>query len=246
MFYISKLITSLLLPPGIFILPGVVFFFLNRKLSVRTFRILILLFTCLFYLFSIRPFSDALLRPLEESFSYSDQRNVNADFIVILGGGSVYRKENTSLGTDATKRMLEGYLLHRKTGLPVVFSGGSGLHKESPSEAAIASELLWKLGMDRNLIYLEETSRNTYENAANIKTAYNPDSVILVSSAYHMKRSVSVFKELGYRVIPYPVDYKVEDLSYISLDYFPSMKALENSYHALHEYMGMIYYFLRY
>ncbi|OQY33775.1 MAG: hypothetical protein B6241_06905 [Spirochaetaceae bacterium 4572_59] len=246
MFYLSKLISSFILPPGLFMLPGVIFFFLHKKLSARILRILMLLFSCFLYLISIRPFSDALLRPLEQSCSRPEKVTVNADYIVILGGGTVYRKNNMTLGTDATKRMLEGYLLQKRTGLPLIFSGGSPLHKEYPSEASIASELLLKLGMDSHLIYLEDKSRNTFENAANIKRVYKAESIILVSSAYHMKRSVKVFKDLDVQIVPYPVDYKVEDLPYIVLDYFPSMNSLENSYHALHEYIGMIYYFLRY
>lgn len=205
-----------------------------------------LLMTCLLYLISIRPVSDALLRPLEQSYTQPEKGISGADYIVILGGGTVYRENNVTLGTDATKRMVEGYLLQKKTGLPIIFSGGSPLHKESPSEATVAFELLLNMGMEGNLIHLEDKSRNTYENAANIKNIYNPESIILVSSAYHMKRSVTVFKDMGFEIIPYPVDYKVEDLSYILLDYFPSMNALENSYHAMHEYIGMIYYFLRY
>lgn len=246
MFYLSKLISSFILPPGLFILPGVLLFFLHKKLSARFFRDFMLLMTCLLYLISIRPVSDAILRPLEQSYSQPDKVVSDVDYIVILGGGTVYRENNVTLGTDASKRVVEGYLLQKKTGLPIIVSGGSPLHNESLSEATVAYGLLLNMGMEGNLIHLEDKSRNTFENAANIKSVYKPESIILVSSAYHMKRSVQVFKDLDFHIIPYPVDYKVEDLSYILLDYFPSMNALENSYHAMHEYIGMIYYFLRY
>ncbi len=246
MFYLSKVLAYLLLPPGLFILLGAFIFSIKRENTrVRKGSLLFLLF--LIYFLSTRFISDPLLSSLENRYSRPYPAEKKACCIVILGGGSINRSEGSTPAPDAAVRLMEGYVLHRQTGLPLIFSGGNVLNGDSwPSESETAARQLLSLGMDKSKLFMETESRNTYENAQLIKEKFKPETLYLVTSAYHMPRSVAVFEDLEINVIPFPVDFKVEQTDYRILDFLPSIGSLEKSYHALHEYMGMIYYNLRY
>ena len=247
MFYLSKVLTCLLLPPGLFILLGAVLLFLTARKKTGFLKGGVLLLLFLLYLLSTRFISDPLLDSLESRYTRPVPTGNRAGCIVILGGGTVDRKEGSYLAPDAAVRLVEGYTLQRQTGLPLIFTGGNVLNGEVwPSESETAARYLRNLGMDPSMLYLETESRNTYENALNIQNNFKPESLYLVTSAYHMPRSVIVFEKIGMNVVPYPVDFKVSHTDYIFLDFLPRMESLENSYRALHEYMGMVYYSLRY
>ena len=246
MFYLSKVFTYLLLPPGLFILLGALIFFIRQN-NTRAHKGSLFVLLFIIYLFSTRFISDPLLDSLEKRYTRPATADKNAGCIVILGGGSINRREGSTPSPDAAVRLLEGYALQRQTGLPLIFSGGNVLNGDRwPSESETAARLLLNLGMDKSKLFVETESRNTFENALYIFENFKPESLYLVTSAYHMPRSVSAFEDLDIRVIPYPVDFKVEHTDYRFLDFLPSMGSLDKSYHALHEYMGMIYYNLRY
>lgn len=114
--------TSFLLPPGIFLLIGMGALILSVKIKRNIFLPVQSIFLLLIYLLSIRPISDWCLSPLEDQFPLRDDSFLSAQYIVILGGGSINRFDNLTLSSDATKRVVEGYILHRKTGLPIILS----------------------------------------------------------------------------------------------------------------------------
>ena len=167
---------------------------------------------------------------------------------MILGAGTISREAVTTLSTTGSTRLLEGVVLYKSLEIPIIFCGGRTIQgADWPSEAEAAVRIMKKLGIAETDIYMEETSRNTYENLENMIEKFNPDSIVLVTSAYHMPRAMSLIEDYpSLQVSPYSVDYKTEDRNYSLLDFFPSMGALYSSYRALHEYTGLIYYALRY
>ena len=106
-------------------------------------------------------------------------------------------------------------------------------------------------------IVLEEDSLNTRQNAVNVKKildAQSLDSVLLVTSALHMRRSVAIFKRLGIDVIPAPTDYLVPTEIYQQvnstwqgriLSLFPDAEATSRFTVAVKEYVGFVIYWLR-
>jgi uncharacterized SAM-binding protein YcdF (DUF218 family) len=296
MFSLSKGMTFLFLPPGIFILLALLSTLLStlalRRLTRHTpgrrliqSSIVVLAVSALsLYALSIEPVSELLLRPLEQAhpplmltsdaapssaFPSADSISVAdaaaADAIVVLGAGTVSRSpeegEGPAPGVETLKRLSFAYRIHRISGLPLITSGGPPLAapKASPKGQPPAATIppvttagaamkgyLIALGADPRAVKTEETSRNTYENAAHIAETYNPAKVILVTSAYHMPRSVWVFQQVGLQVHPAPTDYKADADGYNLWSFFPRMDSLDNSYKALHEYMGILYYLLIY
>ena len=89
---------------------------------------------------------------------------------------------------------------------------------------------------------METNSRNTWENAREtMKLGY--EKVVLVTSAYHIKRSVYCFNRQGVSVIAAPTDYKCDrGYNYDFFSFLPSISCLNNSYLALHEYVGLLIY----
>ncbi|MFO7731714.1 MAG: YdcF family protein [Spirochaetia bacterium] len=300
MFSVSKVLTFLLLPPGLFFLLSLtvlmlLFLFLRSKKRktgaaspmagtrlTRTAAVLTTLLAAGLYTLSIEPVSELLLLPLEQAHppllleaalgaaaatnegsaaagaKYLDIDSVQADAIVVLSGGTVTRSPEeggrASPGTETLKRLIFGYRIHRASGLPIISTGGTPLSAGTrgadetlplPSAGAAMGRYLVALGADPEAVYTEEASRNTFENAALVADHYDHQKVILVTSAYHMPRSVWVFKQLGFQVVPAPTDYKIDADGYNPWSFFPNMGSFHDSYRALHEYAGIVYYLWR-
>ncbi len=236
MFFLKKLIAYFILPPGVLIVAFVVLGFLAKR---RLARFLAFSFALFIYLLSVEPIKDVLYKPLEEA--YTVPLKPEGEVIVILGGGAY----NTGiLKEDSTKRLLTGFVLHKQTGLPIILSGGASVG--ALPEAEIMKNLLLTLGVDKGRIYTDVNSKDTKENAQEVKKLCQRlacKKVVLVSSAYHMKRAVISFKRVGLEVSPYPTDFK-RDLRYNLYSFLPKMGVLADSYKALREYLGMLWYSL--
>ncbi len=114
---------------------------------------------------------------------------------------------------EAAERMTEGAALAlRLRSVPVVFTGGNGnLIVNTPPEAEAARRLLLALGIAEPRIILESQSRTTSENAQFTKAILNPkrgDRWLLVTSAWQMPRSMGCFRNAGFDVVAWPVDYR--------------------------------------
>jgi uncharacterized SAM-binding protein YcdF (DUF218 family) len=96
----------------------------------------------------------------------------------------------------------------------LVYTGGSNALSDSETtEAHDAGALLAALGVDPNRITLEDRSRNTDENARFTRDLVRPEPAqtwLLVTSAYHMPRSMGLFRKAGFNVVADPVDYHSE------------------------------------
>lgn len=239
MFFVKKLITFFILPPGLFI----VTFFLIALFRKRQRVILALSLSCgvAVYFLSIEPVKDALLSPLEEK--YKKPANIQGDVIVVLGGGSY----NTGVLTDdSLKRLLTGFVLQKRLNTPIILSGGSAITNLPESE--VMKTVLIELGVDKSKIYTDTNSRDTLGNAVFTKKICQANGfkkVILVTSAYHMPRSVLTFKQAGIDVIPYPTDFKM-DKKYNIYSFFPKMNVLQDSTKAIREYIGFLSYYVHF
>lgn len=251
MFFISKLVTFLVLPPAVLILAflaSTILFLAGKK---RAGAVLSLGALVLLTALSLRVVSDALIRPLEdrhaplrsmaEAGTASDGR-----LVVVLGGGYVERSPEegmkASLGEEPVKRLMYGYRIALASGLPLAFTGGRVFDgREVESEAEAARRFLVENEMTIKSEY-EGESRTTLENARNIAAKFGPREVVLVTSAYHMPRSVLSFRRYGMKVLPAPTDYKAGRSRPVIADFLPTSAAFGNSWKALHEYLGLVGY----
>jgi uncharacterized SAM-binding protein YcdF (DUF218 family) len=249
MFILKKLITPFLLPPGIFavsLLASTVWFLIkrDRKAGFTT-----LIIGCLVWLLSLPPVGFALLEGLESRHSLPTQPD--GDVIILLGAG-IHEKvpDFSGLGTPsehALSRVVTVVRLYQTFRLPIIVSGGK-IFEHRTAEALILKRFLVDLGVSSQDIITEENSHDTMENALytrRICDRFGYKHPILVTSAYHMNRSVVSFKKAGLDVIPFPTDFKTwEHRTFRWTDYLPG--SFKNSRLAIKEYIGIFFYNLAY
>ena len=104
------------------------------------------------------------------------------------------------------------------------------------------------MGVPEDSISLTDIVENTEDEAAAVRKllAKPGASVLLVTSAFHMPRSIQVFEKQGLRVIPYPVDFRVEISETTPMDFLPSASALSTTTLAIREQLGRTYYKIKF
>lgn len=250
MFLLSKIMTHLILPPGSFILLLLAILLFAGRLTQRMVRILLALVVALIYLLSIQPVADRLILPLENKYPPLAQLLAPApEAIVVLSGGLVDHSPELSgraaLGVSSLKRLMYAYLLARTYPCSVILSGGSVFNDTTESEASVMAHYLQTLGLSPSRLLVEPDSQNTLQNAGNTQALlkkHHVNRIVLVTSAYHMPRSVYCFSRYGVRTIPAATDYMSSRTATTWFNFIPSNAALNISYTALHEYIGMLYY----
>lgn len=243
-YFIKFLYSTFLFPPGSIIIALLsLCVYLYRRHSDLA-KIVIML-TLVFYLTTISLVGDPLIRSLEGR--YQPPSDVHGDVIIMLGGGATLDTPNVygqgHLSGFAANRLLTCAQLYHRLNLPILISGGKVL-ETTGSEADIAKVILMGLGVPEDKVIVENQSLNTTENAKYTKRLieqYNFSQPILVTSAFHMERSVLQFKKVNLSVIPYPTDYQTNLQSkFQPHQLWPNASALLNVSLALKEYVGIL------
>ena len=173
-----------------------------------------------------------------------------ADALVVLGGGQ--RRNTPELGGDTAseytlERMRYAAWLAKRTGLPLIISGGK-LAKDSRPIAEIMQDILQKefvVIVD----HVETTSRNTFENArytAEILNKNKMKRIALITHAWHMSRAKKAFEHFDIDVIPAPTAFYGQSDSLTLSHFIPSTNAMNYSSMAFHEIVGQFWYELVY
>lgn len=214
-------------------------------------RILVTATAVLVLLIAVLPIGAASLALLEDRFPVIDEPPAKVDGIIVLGG--VVDPYITAgwgqISIDGEAERITEFvnLAGRFPEARLVFAGGSGrLLRQGLKEADTALELIVQLGIETDRVEIESQSRNTHENAVYAKDMINPapgESWILITSAFHMSRSVGCFRQAGWPVIPYPVDFKLEKGEGLRLS-FSLGDGLDMLGTALHEWLGLTFYWL--
>lgn len=171
--------------------------------------------------------------------------------IVLLGFTSLTQepKDRVHVG-ESVNRITQIIPLYRK-GLisKIVLAGGNpNLIEVDKTEATETKKLLLEWGIAEADILIEGNSRNTYENLVNTKKALKKSgiqSLLLVTSSYHMPRAVAIAKKINLQVTPYATDFRTYPLTDITQYVLPSMSALKGFHHLFHEWLGYLGYWLK-
>ena len=159
-----------------------------------------------------------------------------AEAIVVLGAGR---------GGRTLERLRYAASLHRRTRLPLLVTGGRRT-PDTPTEGARMAQSL-RNDFHVGVRFVEDRSRNTAENAAYSAALLAPvgiTRIVLVTHATHMIRAVAAFEGQGLTVVPAPIGRRYAPLTYIA--FLPRASALARSVAAIHEYLGRVWYRLRY
>jgi uncharacterized SAM-binding protein YcdF (DUF218 family) len=249
MLALEKIITSIIMPPGLFILLMLILsLYLLKKSESTLIKITAIISVLLFFFLSTALGVQVLLHPLE---NYAEENSVIAVEkypIVVLGGGlNYYSKDKAEPSLHSMQRLVKAYQLHRKLKTPLIYSGGIAIGQEKISEADSAESFLFSLGMNRSFYISENQAQTTFENAAYLKKWIEDnkiEKVYLVTSAYHILRSAAVFKgqNIDFLIVHSGFIY---DHKFSWLDYLPNRGALTANLSALHEWFGLAWYYIR-
>ena len=115
--------------------------------------------------------------------------------------------------------------------------------KKTRSEGDILKEKAIKYGVKEDQIYITSNVQNTIQESFSLNKIIDQNAkIILITSAFHMKRAKFLFEKRGYTVLPFSVDYKTSQ-NIIFTDYFlPNIEALNLFSIGLRELYGRIYY----
>lgn len=179
------------------------------------------------------------LENLENRFPKIHKIPPDAKGMIFLAGtfntkASFARQEavyNHSIG----RLMAFAKLAKESPSLQLVYTG-------TPDEGALLKEVFASLHIDSTHILFEEDSKNTMGNAAKTAALLQPKSNekwVLVTSAFHMPRSMGVFRKAGFNVIPYPVDYQTAGTGEVA--FFPGLKENLHAWKIVsREWLGML------
>ncbi len=200
-------------------------------------------------LFAMPLVSGTLLTRLETGLTFTPPAKDPPAAIVILSGDDVDVLQNgrptTVVGHLTLEREQAGVLLARRTGMPILVSGGV-ISTGDPSLAALmAASLQEDFAITPK--WLETKSGNTWENAqfsAAILRAAGIHSVFLVTHAWHMRRALMAFRATGILATPAPV--ALDEPPRLELhNLVPRVSAWQMSFWAMHEWLGCAWYALR-
>lgn len=239
-----KLVSSFVIPPGLFVLIIVLLSLCMLRAS-RRWAIVWLSVGLLFYMSSIPLIADSLVRFVEQQ--YEPPNEVKGDVIVLLTSGVTADTPavwGTGMPVDETAgRIMTAAALHFKYDLPIIIAGGQVYHGAG-NEANITKQSLLSIGVRESVIILENMSMTTAENAKNVKdilAAQQFTTPILVTSAIHMPRSVENFEQNGVNVTPFPTAYLANIGVTLNAGQFtPTDHALAKTGHAFKEVLGLL------
>lgn len=176
----------------------------------------------------------------------------SVDGIVVLGGRGVKTIDTADLGQfvidEGIERQLAPvFLMERYPDAQLVFTGGGGPPGEPHlTEAAGVKDLWAELGLKIDEIVFEDRSKDTHTNALYTYELVQPDADetwLLVTSGFHMWRSLATFRSAGWPVVPHSVDLRVcGRRSWLNLPAFDLPGELSCLDLAFHEVVGFAYY----
>ncbi len=245
-FIFLKTVLYLILPPASLVILMALGFLVGPRRVLG--RLLVAAGFFLLYFLSISPISDALLKPLEWGLPPWKDGPVKADAIVVLGGGVrdlTWLELPSEPSGSSQERVVRGIMIYRKHHLPLVLMGGNGdpSRTKTPDAEAMARTAL-ELGVPSRAVKVENRSRNTLESAKALKGMIKGRDIILVTSAYHLKRASAMFRKQGFRVIPAPAGYRYEQKKLTFFSFIPHAGNLDDSSTAISEYASLLWYSL--
>lgn len=197
---------------------------------------------------SVFPVSSWILRPLEDRFPIPKKLPDRIDGIIVLAGAEKISVTTArglpALNSGAERLTTFVWLAHIYPDAVLLFSGGSGsLTDQKHKSADTARKIFYQVGLNPDRVQFESDSKNTSESALESYKLIKPSPDqhwILVTSAFHMPRSVGLFRKVGWNVIPYPVDFNATKSSSLKFD----LREIGGFSQGIREWIGIFVYWM--
>ena len=248
--WLSKIVWYLISPSSILVLwtcAAIVAAAFNRMVLARK---LLLWLTVPLLLVAMLPVGRWLFTPLEARIERPELPS-KVDGIVVLSGAELGRISTywqmPEFNGAVERQLAFMALAKRYPEAKLIFTGASGsLINGQYSQVDVAKRLYEQQGLDSSRIIYEDKARNTAENGRLSHDLVKPkpgERWILITSAWHMPRSIGVFCKLDWPMIPYPVDHRSlpDDQWLIELRLSDHLHSLDL---AAKEYVGLLAYYI--
>lgn len=198
----------------------------------------------------LSPLGNALILPLEDRFpSYIDDGTPIAG-VVVLGGSFETEVTNVrgqmALNETGERLIALGDLARRYPGAKIVYSGGGNeFTPDATPEATLVESTIGQLGIAPGRVIYERRSLNTFQNALYSKALAAPNwgkRWLVVTSAFHMPRAMGAFQAAGFKVVPYPVDYRTAGGASLARPFAFVGEGLRRTDIAAKEWIGLLAY----
>ncbi len=253
-FYLSKILPLLVLPVGIvlvFLFIALLSLIRRKRRPAITFMMMAML---VLWVASMPIVANSLLGRLEQQYPAVTPKDIPTSECIVVLGGAVSPVQPPRVDVELSEtadRVYKAASLYRAgKGRQVIVSGGNlPWSPFEQTEAEAISILLADWGVPVSRIVLDGASRNTRENAINVRALLEQTGCVtplLVTSAAHMKRAVATFAMVGIHVFPVAVDIHVVKTPKLTVfDFIPNVEALETTTAAMREWMAQVVYWLR-
>jgi len=243
-FLLKKVVSTFLMPLPIavlFILLGL--YFLLKKQSKRATYSLLFSVVWIF-VFSYAPIANAMLYQIESSYPTLKKAPQNTAYIYLLGGGHTHDETlpiTSQVSNEAVVRLTEAIRLYRQLEKKpkIIVSGYKGYVSDT-SHAVMQNRLAQALGIPKTDLIVSPEPKDTEEEAINAKKIIGNRPMILVTSAYHMKRSMKWFEKQGLYPTPAPTYHQASQTKQNPTDIFSPI-ALMKSRVVFHEVLGLLW-----
>ena len=190
---------------------------------------------------------DLMIAGLERNLPLNPPSGALPQAIVILGGDLMTTADAPHVlpGLLTLDRLRAGAALYRRSGLPILVSGGI-VQPHRPPIAAVMAESL-RDDFQVPVTWVEDGSEDTWENAdftAGILKKQGIHSVFVVTQGWHMRRAMLAFRHAGLTATAAPSSMEAP-IDPIIWDFLPRASAWAWSYYALHEWFGCAWYAIR-
>ncbi|MEH6571421.1 MAG: YdcF family protein [Halioglobus sp.] len=199
-------------------------------------------------------FATGMMSVLEKDYPPVSAENLpNADAIVLLGGAIRGEVSPDTLAdmSGVGDRLVFAVAAFNAGKAPLILVTGGAAEGHTP-ESVLIRDILVTMGVPQERIVLETRNRVTLDNrrfTSETLKALGADSILLVTSAFHMPRAMLVFETLDIDVYSAPTDFQAlnrgESTGVTIWDYLPSVKALQLTTWFFHERVGYFYYKLQ-
>lgn len=244
MFILKKIMIFLFYPLvlGLLLQAAGIFYFFRKKFKTGT-GLMVAGFILLL-MFSYKPVMDPLFSTYESSYPvlFEPEKLKGIEWVVVLGGGVTPDERLTPAGQlslSSLSRLTEGLrILRRLPSARLLVSGGRVFNRVS--EAEIMKKAAMDMGAEEKQIVLEEESKDTKDQAEMLKKSLGTKPFILITSAFHMKRAMTLFEKQGMQAIAAPADFQIKRKDLIDPGtFFPSPESLSRAQRFLKEMLAL-------
>lgn len=248
MIYLHKILPLLISPIVVVLALMLVGLFKKRFVFIAIAAVLL-------YVGSMPIVSDALFRQIESNeVKLTPQDAPQADAIVVLGGMLSWVPSKQGLVTEwgDPDRFFAGVELMMAGRAPTLIFTGSKFPWDLGLEAEghVLKRYAQRMNIPVEKIWVTADVQNTEQEAREVGKLLNPSNgerkkIILVTSAFHMKRAEMLFAKTGLEIFAYTVDFKASYTALTPMSFLPSVSALATTDAAIREALGIVFYKLK-